>query len=227
MPKRSDIKKVLVIGSGPIIIGQAAEFDYSGTQACRALSEEGVEVVLVNSNPATIMTDVEVAERVYVEPLTPEFVTAVIAQERPDGLLATLGGQTGLNLALALAQGGILDRNGVPLLGTPLSAIQDAEDRERFRTTMMRLGHPVLQSRSAQTVDDALAAAQHSAIRWWCGPGSRWGEREVASSQTRGRWPQSLPRACWPVRSVRSWSSAASRDGKRSSTRSSATARGR
>ena len=159
MPKRSDIKKVLVIGSGPIIIGQAAEFDYSGTQACRALSEEGVEVVLVNSNPATIMTDVEVAERVYVEPLTPEFVTAVIARERPDGLLATLGGQTGLNLALALAQGGVLDRYGVPLLGTPLPAIQDAEDRERFRTTMMRLGHPVLQSRSAQTVDDALAAA--------------------------------------------------------------------
>src|SRR5437016_4053488 len=159
VPKRSDIKKVLVIGSGPIIIGQAAEFDYSGTQACRALSEEGVEVVLVNSNPATIMTDVEVAERVYVEPLTPEFVTAVIARERPDGLLATLGGQTGLNLALALAQGGVLDRYGVPLLGTPLPAIQDAEDRERFRTTMMRLGHPVLQSRSAQTVDDALAAA--------------------------------------------------------------------
>ena len=159
MPKRSEIKKVLVIGSGPIIIGQAAEFDYSGTQACRALSEEGVEVVLVNSNPATIMTDVEVAERVYVEPLTPEFVTAVIARERPDGLLATLGGQTGLNLALALAQGGVLDRYGVPLLGTPLPAIQDAEDRERFRTTMMRLGHPVLQSRSAQTVDYALAAA--------------------------------------------------------------------
>ena len=159
MPKRSDIKKVLVIGSGPIIIGQAAEFDYSGTQACRALSEEGVEVVLVNSNPATIMTDVEVAERVYVEPLTPEFVTAVIARERPDGLLATLGGQTGLNLALALAQGGVLDRYGVPLLGTPLPAIQDAEDRERFRTTMMRLGQPVLQSRSVQTVDDALAAA--------------------------------------------------------------------
>jgi len=159
VPKRSEIKKVLVIGSGPIIIGQAAEFDYSGTQACRALSEEGVEVVLVNSNPATIMTDVEVAERVYVEPLTPEFVTAVIARERPDGLLATLGGQTGLNLALALAQGGVLDRYGVPLLGTPLPAIQDAEDRERFRTTMMRLGHPVLQSRSAQTVDYALAAA--------------------------------------------------------------------
>src|SRR5437870_2374996 len=137
VPKRSEIKKVLVIGSGPIIIGQAAEFDYSGTQACRALSEEGVEVVLVNSNPATIMTDVEVAERVYVEPLTPEFVTAVIARERPDGLLATLGGQTG------------------------------------------------------------------------------------------GRWLQSPPRAYWPVRSVRFSSSAASRDGKRLSTRSSATVRGR
>src|SRR3989442_13580084 len=112
MPKRADIRKVLVIGSGPIIIGQAAEFDYSGTQACRALSEEGIEVVLVNSNPATIMTDVEVADRVYIEPLTPEFVAAVLAAERPDGLRATLGGQTGLNLALALAHAGIPDRDG-------------------------------------------------------------------------------------------------------------------
>src|SRR2546427_7029403 len=119
MPKRADIRKVLVIGSGPIIIGQAAEVDYSGTQACRALSEEGIEVVLVNSNPATIMTDVEVADRVYIEPLTPEFVAAVIAAERPDGLLATLGGQTGLNLALALAQARIPDRYGVSLLRPP------------------------------------------------------------------------------------------------------------
>jgi len=158
MPKRADIRKVLVIGSGPIIIGQAAEFDYSGTQACRALSEEGIEVVLVNSNPATIMTDVEVADRVYIEPLTPEFVAAVIAAERPDGLLATLGGQTGLNLALALAQAGIPDRYGVSLLGTPLLAIQNAEDRERFRTTMVRLGQPVLESRPAHTVGEALQA---------------------------------------------------------------------
>ncbi len=160
MPKRADIRKVLVIGSGPIVIGQAAEFDYSGTQACRALSEEGVEVVLINSNPATIMTDVEVADRVYIEPLIPEYVTAVIAQERPDGLLATLGGQTGLNLGLALAQAGVLERYGVNLLGTPLEAIENAEDRERFRRTMVRLGQPVLESHPARTVEDALASGR-------------------------------------------------------------------
>ncbi len=160
MPKRADIHKVLVIGSGPIVIGQAAEFDYSGTQACRALSEEGVEVVLVNSNPATIMTDVESADRVYIEPLTLEHLTAVIAQERPDGLLVTLGGQTALNLGLALAQAGVLERYGVSLLGTPLSAIEDAEDRERFRTAMLRFEQPVLESHAAQTVEEALTSAR-------------------------------------------------------------------
>jgi carbamoyl-phosphate synthase large subunit len=159
MPTRADLRKVLVIGSGPIIIGQAAEFDYSGTQACRALSEEGLEVVLVNSNPATIMTDVEVADRVYIEPLTPEFVEKIIAAERPDGVLATLGGQTGLNLALALAQAGVLDRYGVELLGTPLQAIQNAEDRDRFRTSMLKLGQPVPESRTAERVEQALEVA--------------------------------------------------------------------
>jgi len=159
MPRRADLRKVLVIGSGPIIIGQGAEFDYSGTQACRALSEEGLEVVLVNSNPATIMTDVEIADRVYLEPLTPEFVEKIIAAERPDGILATLGGQTGLNLALALAQGGALDRYGVELLGTPLEAIQNAEDRDRFRTSMLELGQPVPESRTARRVEDAVKIA--------------------------------------------------------------------
>jgi len=160
MPRRADLRKVLVIGSGPIVIGQAAEFDYSGTQACRALSEEGLEVVLVNSNPATIMTDVEVADRVYVEPLLPEFVARVIERERPDGLLATLGGQTGLNLALALSEDGTLARYGVELLGTPLEAIRHAEDRELFRAAMLRLGQPVPASRSASTVAEALEAAR-------------------------------------------------------------------
>lgn len=158
MPRRRDVGKVLVIGSGPIIIGQGAEFDYSGTQACRALSEEGIEVVLVNSNPATIMTDVEVADRVYLEPLTPEFVARIIEQERPDGVLATLGGQTGLNLALALAESGTLERFGTELLGTPLAAIQNAEDRERFRATMIRLGQPVPDGRTAGDVPGALSA---------------------------------------------------------------------
>jgi carbamoyl-phosphate synthase large subunit len=159
MPRRTDVHKVLVIGSGPIIIGQAAEFDYSGTQACRALSEEGIEVVLVNSNPATIMTDVEVADRVYVEPLTPKFVGQVIAREQPDGVLATLGGQTGLNLAVALAEEGVLEQFGVELLGTPLEAIRNAEDRERFRSTMLWLGQPVPESRIASDLPQALAAA--------------------------------------------------------------------
>ena len=136
----------LVMGSGPIVIGQAAEFDYAGTQACRALREEGCEVVLINSNPATIMTDPEMADRVYIEPLTVEFAERVIERERPDGLLPTLGGQTGLNLATKLAKAGILDRYQVRLLGTPLSAIQQAEDREEFRDLMHRIGEPVPES---------------------------------------------------------------------------------
>ena len=143
MPKDTTIRKVLVIGSGPIVIGQAAEFDYAGTQACAALREEGVSVTLVNSNPATIMTDAETADRVYIEPLTPEFVERVIATEKPDGLLPTLGGQTGLNLATELAELGILDKYNVRLLGTPLRSIRQAEDREEFRSLMREIGEPV------------------------------------------------------------------------------------
>ena len=146
MPRHPDIHKVMVIGSGPIVIGQAAEFDYSGTQACKALHEEGCQVVLINSNPATIMTDTEIADRVYIEPLTPEFVCYVLERERPDGLLATLGGQTGLNLATQVAATGILDRLGVRLLGTPLEAIRCAEDREAFRELMRSIGEPVPES---------------------------------------------------------------------------------
>ena len=153
------LRKVLVIGSGPIVIGQAAEFDYSGSQACRSLSEEGVEVVLVNSNPATIMTDVETADRVYIEPLTVEFVERVIAKERPQGLLATLGGQTGLNLAVALAEAGALERYGVRLLGTPLSAIRQAEDRQLFKDAMTAFGEPVPESTIAISIADARAFA--------------------------------------------------------------------
>jgi len=146
MPRNPDIHKVMVIGSGPIVIGQAAEFDYAGTQACKALHEEGCEVVLINSNPATIMTDTEMADRVYIEPLTPEFVCYVLERERPDGLLATLGGQTGLNLATQVAETGILKRLGVKLLGTSLEAIRYAEDREAFRSLMHRIGEPVPES---------------------------------------------------------------------------------
>lgn len=153
MPKDPSIRKVMVIGSGPIVIGQAAEFDYAGTQACRALKEEGVQVVLINSNPATIMTDTEIADRVYIEPLTVDSAERVIARERPDGLLPTLGGQTGLNLAAQLAQAGILEKYDVRLLGTPLSAIQKAEDREIFRETMKEIGEPVPESWIVETVE--------------------------------------------------------------------------
>ena len=157
MPKRSDIHKVMVIGSGPIVIGQAAEFDYAGTQACASLREEGVSVVLVNSNPATIMTDPETADAVYIEPLTIPFLEQVIAKERPDGLLPSLGGQTGLNLAYKLAEAGILDKYNVELLGTPLSSIKKAEDRDLFKETMKSIGQPVPESAICETVEEARA----------------------------------------------------------------------
>ncbi len=146
MPRNPNIHKVMVIGSGPIIIGQAAEFDYAGTQACRSLREEGISVVLVNSNPATIMTDPETADAVYIEPLNIEFLERVIAKERPDGLVPTLGGQTGLNLATELAEAGILEKYNVTLLGTPLATIRKAEDREEFRALMREIGEPVPES---------------------------------------------------------------------------------
>ena len=133
MPKRTDINKILVIGSGPIVIGQAAEFDYSGTQACLALKEEGYKVILVNSNPATIMTDTNIADKVYMEPLNLEYVARIIRMERPDAIIPTLGGQTGLNLAMQLAQKGVLDECGVEILGTPFDSIDQAEDREKFK----------------------------------------------------------------------------------------------
>jgi carbamoyl-phosphate synthase large subunit len=160
MPIDRSLRKVMVIGSGPIVIGQAAEFDYSGSQACRSLREEGLQVVLINSNPATIMTDPETADRVYIEPLTVEFAERIIAQERPDGLLPTLGGQTGLNLATELAVRGILEKYGVRLLGTPLSAIQAAEDRERFRELMRQIGEPVPESWVVESIGELRRVAQ-------------------------------------------------------------------
>ncbi|GAB2319014.1 carbamoyl-phosphate synthase large subunit [Alkalibacterium sp. s-m-22] len=156
MPKRTDIKTIVVIGSGPIIIGQAAEFDYAGTQACLALREEGYEVVLINSNPATIMTDKEIADRVYIEPLTVEFISRILRKERPDALLPTLGGQMGLNMAIALNETGILDELGIELLGTRLSAINKAEDRDQFRELMRELNEPVPDSDIVHTTQEAL-----------------------------------------------------------------------
>src|SRR5450830_1341181 len=140
MPRRTDLKRVLVIGSGPIVIGQACEFDYSGSQACKALRAEGLEVILVNSNPATIMTDPELADRTYIEPVTPEFVELIIARERPDALLPTMGGQTALNVAMSLHENGVLARYGVELIGANARAIAVAEDRKLFGEAMERIG---------------------------------------------------------------------------------------
>ena len=160
MPKRTDVKRVLVIGSGPIIIGQAAEFDYAGTQACRALKEEGIETILVNSNPATIMTDREIADRVYIEPLHPEVLKNIILAEKPDSILPTLGGQTGLNLAMELAESGFLEANGVKLLGTNVEAIHKAEDRQAFKDTMLSIGEPCIASKVVNNLEDAIAFAE-------------------------------------------------------------------
>jgi carbamoyl-phosphate synthase large subunit len=195
MPRRDDLKKVMVIGSGPIVIGQAAEFDYAGTQACKALHEDGIEVVLINSNPATIMTDTNMAERVYVEPLTLEFAARIIEQERPQGLLGTLGGQTGLNLATQLARAGVLERFEVDLLGTSLEAIERAEDRERFRETMREIGEPIPESAIVNTIEEALTFARSIGFPiivrpaytlGGTGGGIAWNEEELRDICSRG-----------------------------------------
>src|SRR5471032_2171618 len=160
MPKRTDIKRVLIIGSGPIVIGQACEFDYSGSQACKALRAEGLEVVLVNSNPATIMTDPELADRTYVEPLTPEVLAAIIERERPDALLPTVGGQTALNLAVDLHNDGTLAKYSVELIGASIEAIKVAEDRQLFKDAMRGIGLDVPQSGLARTLAEAIELGQ-------------------------------------------------------------------
>ncbi|HXB97255.1 MAG TPA: carbamoyl-phosphate synthase large subunit, partial [bacterium] len=160
MPKRTDIKSIMIIGAGPIIIGQACEFDYSGTQACKALKEEGYKVILVNSNPATIMTDPDFADRTYIEPVTPEACERIIAAERPDALLPTVGGQTGLNTAMALVKRGVLKKYGVQLIGANEAAIAKAEDRELFKQAMLKIGLDVPRSFTVSTMQQALAAAQ-------------------------------------------------------------------
>src|SRR6476619_166179 len=157
MPKRTDLKKILLIGSGPIVIGQACEFDYSGTQACKALREEGYTVVLVNSNPATIMTDPGMADRTYVEPITWQVVAKIIEKERPDVLLPTLGGQTGLNTAMDLHRHGILEKYGVEMIGARADVIDKAEDRQKFKEAMIKIGLEVPRSGVARTLADAQA----------------------------------------------------------------------
>ena len=157
MPRNLEIKKVLVLGSGPIIIGQAAEFDYAGTQACRSLKEEGIEVVLLNSNPATIMTDKDIADRVYIEPLTVEVVEQLIEKEKPDSVLPTLGGQAGLNLAMALEESGFLREKNVRLIGTTAQTIKKAEDRQEFKNTMEKIHEPIAASQVVESVEDGIA----------------------------------------------------------------------
>ena len=162
MPKRTDIKSILVLGSGPIVIGQACEFDYSGTQAIKALKAEGYHVILVNSNPATIMTDPGIADRTYVEPLTPRFLDEIIKREKPDAILPTVGGQTALNLALELEKEGILEKHGVELLGASVDAIEVAEDRELFRRAMIEIDLGVPKSVIATNVDHAIRFSEES-----------------------------------------------------------------
>ena len=160
MPKRKDIKKILIIGSGPIVIGQACEFDYSGTQACKVLKQEGYEVVLVNSNPATIMTDPQTADKTYIEPITPEMVAKIIAKERPDALLPTLGGQTALNTAVELARMGVLDKYKVETIGANIKAIKKAEDRKLFKEAMIKIGLDLPKSGQAYTLEKACEIAE-------------------------------------------------------------------
>ncbi len=160
MAKRTDIKKILIIGSGPIVIGQAAEFDYAGTQACLALKEEGYEVVLCNSNPATIMTDTTIADKVYMEPLTLEYIAKILRYERPDAIVPGIGGQTGLNLAMQLEKKGILKECGVELLGTSSESIERAEDRELFKELCQLIGEPTIPSEIAYSIEEAKAAAE-------------------------------------------------------------------
>ena len=160
MPRRNDLKRILIIGSGPIVIGQACEFDYSGTQACKVLKADGYEVVLINSNPATIMTDPEVADRTYVEPLTVEYATEVIRRERPDALLSTVGGQTALNLSIALAEAGVLEKYGVELIGAKIDAIKKAEDRLLFKDAMRKIGLATPTSMLLKDIESGIKFAE-------------------------------------------------------------------
>ena len=155
MPKRTDIDSILIIGAGPIVIGQACEFDYSGTQACKALKEEGYRIILVNSNPATIMTDPDMADATYIEPLTVKSITAIIEKEKPDALLPTVGGQTALNLTVDLKEAGVVDKHGVELIGADIDAIQRAEDREKFKEAMEGVGIDIPKGGFARSMDEA------------------------------------------------------------------------
>ena len=226
MPKDPRIKKVLVIGSGPIIIGQAAEFDYSGTQACRALKAEGIETVLLNSNPATIMTDPDVADHVYIEPMTLEVVERILDIEKPDSVLPNLGGQMGLNLSMELARSGYLDRTGIRLLACKPETIDRAEDRELFKETMEKLHQPIIPSEVVETLEDRSGLRRPHRLPGHRPPGLHHGRHRRRHLREQGKAhrdrhqrPPSFPHPSDP------WWKSASRAGKRSSTRSCATTR--
>ena len=225
MPRREDLKTIMVIGSGPIVIGQACEFDYSGTQACRVLTEEGYRVVLANSNPATIMTDPATADRTYVEPLDAGVLTAIIEKERPDALLPTLGGQTALNLTMQLVELGVLERYGVEVIGARPEAISTAEDRDRFKAAMEEIGLEVPQSGFAHTLAEAEEIAQEIGFPIMVRPSFILGGPGPASRRTRRTSPSWPSRAWRPARWVRSSSSALSPAGRSTSSRSCATRR--
>src|SRR6187455_824645 len=194
MPKRTDIKKILLIGSGPIVIGQACEFDYSGTQACKALREEGYEVVLVNSNPATIMTDPSTADRTYIEPLTWEIVAKVIEKERPDALLPTLGGQTGLNVAMDLSRHGVLEKFGVEMIGANADVIDKAESRDRFQKAMQKIGLETARGKTVQNLDEARAWVEQIGIPAVVRPSFTMGGSGSAIAFSRSEYDQLVQR---------------------------------
>ena len=219
MPRNPEIKKVLVLGSGPIIIGQAAEFDYAGTQACRSLKEEGIEVVLLNSNPATIMTDKDIADRVYIEPLTVEVVEQLIEKEKPDSVLPTLGGQAGLNLAMALEESGFLREKNVRLIGTTAQTIKKAEDRQEFKNTMEKIHEPIAASQVVESVEDGIAFTNTIGYPVVLRPAYTLEAAAAESPMMRRNWWKSSRTACVFPEWDRCWWSAASPAGKKSSTK--------
>ena len=223
MPKRDDITSVLVIGSGPIVIGQAAEFDYSGTQACRVLRAEGVRVILVNPNPATIMTDPDFADATYIEPITPEIIESIIVKERPDAVLPTLGGQTALNAAIALHDAGILDKHGVELIGAKVDAIRKGEDRQLFKDLVIEAGAEVARSHVAKTLERRRSSHSTSATRSSCVPRSPWAASDRASPTPRRTSCASCRRASTTRRPPRCSSRSRSSAGRSTSSSSCAT----
>ena len=225
MPLNPTIHKVMVIGSGPIVIGQAAEFDYAGAQACRALKEEGLEVVLVNSNPATIMTDSAMADEIYIEPLNVETIKRIIEKEKPDSLLSTLGGQTGLTLSMELAKEGFLESHGVQLLGANPETIDKAEDRQMFKDTMLSIGQPVIPSKVVTDLTSAMDFAEEIGYPVIVRPAFLW-EAAAAASRKPGRSSMKSPSmACGCRPFTRFWWKSASPGGRRWSSRSCGTRR--